>query len=71
MSDLRAHFTPDPPPKKIDTTLKISGYVITKRYRHWELVDPKGELVCITVYKCGAKEVVRRLLGLGGTNDAK
>ena len=25
------------------------------------LIDPAGQLVCITVYKKGAREVVRRL----------
>lgn len=37
------------------------GYRIAKRGRFWEVVDPAGELVCITVYKRGAAEVVRRL----------
>lgn len=36
-------------------------YLITRYGRHWQVLDPAGELVCITVYKCGAKEVVRRL----------
>jgi hypothetical protein len=27
----------------------------------WEVRDPRGELVCVTVYKRGAVEVVRRL----------
>jgi hypothetical protein len=36
-------------------------YVIRRRHRHWEVRDPSGELVCLTVYKCGAEEVVRRL----------
>jgi hypothetical protein len=29
--------------------------------RWWEVRDPQGELVCVTVYKRGAVEVVRRL----------
>jgi hypothetical protein len=41
-----------------------NGYTI-ERYRayerHWALYDPNGELVCLTVYKQGAEEVVRRL----------
>jgi hypothetical protein len=41
-----------------------NGYTID-RYpaseRHWALYDPDGELVCLTVYKRGAEEVVRRL----------
>lgn len=44
---------PHPPP----------GYTIQKRERDWEVIDPEGELVCITVYKRGAMEVVRRLGG--------
>lgn len=38
-----------------------AGYTISRRARHWEVIDPAGLLVCLTVYKCGAKEVVRRL----------
>jgi len=55
--------------RRPDKTLTISGYTITKLYRHWKVLDPQGELVCITVYKCGAKEVVRRLLGSVKGND--
>jgi hypothetical protein len=29
--------------------------------RYWMVIDPVGELVCLTVYKKGAMEVVRRL----------
>jgi len=29
--------------------------------RWWEVRDPEDELVCLTVYRRGAKEVVRRL----------
>jgi hypothetical protein len=29
--------------------------------RWWEVRDPAGELVCLTVYRRGAREVVRRL----------
>jgi hypothetical protein len=41
------------------------GYIIRKRDRSWfwEVIDPAGELVCVTVYKRGAAEVVRRLAG--------
>ena len=44
----------------------ISGkpaYEIRRRGRFWEVLDSAGELVCMTVYKRGAKEVVRRLRG--------
>ena len=38
-------------------------YKVVKREkdRWWEVRDPRGELVCVTVYKRGADEVVRRL----------
>jgi hypothetical protein len=36
-------------------------YEIRRRGRFWEVLDPAGQLVCMTVYKHGAKEVVRRL----------
>lgn len=36
-------------------------WMIRKRRRDWMVIDPAGELVCITVYKRGAEEVVRRL----------
>ena len=32
-----------------------------KKSRWWEVRDPQGELVCLTVYRKGAREVVRRL----------
>lgn len=40
---------------------KPGTYTIGRRARFWEVVDAAGELVCLTVYKRGAKEVVRRL----------
>jgi hypothetical protein len=36
-------------------------YTIKRRNRHWAVIDPAGALVCLTVYKRGAEEVVRRL----------
>jgi hypothetical protein len=38
------------------------AYKVVKRKkdRWWEVRDPRGELVCVTVYKRGAAEVVRR-----------
>jgi hypothetical protein len=41
----------------------IPLYVFRKRRntRWWEVLDPHGELVCLTVYRKGAREVVRRL----------
>ena len=37
------------------------GYTICKKDRNWAVIDPRGLLVCLTVYKRGAVEVVRRL----------
>ena len=39
------------------------AYKVVKREkdRWWEVRDPRGELVCVTVYKRGAVEVARRL----------
>jgi len=34
---------------------------INRRGRFWEVRDAAGMLVCLTVYKCGALEVIRRL----------
>jgi hypothetical protein len=38
-------------------------YTIQKRERsrHWMVIDPQGELVCLTVYNRGVVEVVWRL----------
>jgi hypothetical protein len=45
-----------------DTVVSEHGsYTITRRDRHWEIRDPTGDLVCLTVYKRGAEEVIRRL----------
>ena len=38
--------------------MKIEKYGKT---RFWAVYDEDGTLVCVTVYKRGAKEVVRRL----------
>lgn len=40
-----------------------STYIIRRRNRNWMVLDPQGALVCITLYKRGAMEVVRRLAG--------
>ena len=45
-------------PPKIVT---VGNMTVRKRYRDWEVIDEAGVLVCITVYKCGALEVARRL----------
>jgi hypothetical protein len=36
-------------------------YTINRRGRFWEVRDAADTLVCLTVYKCGAREVIRRL----------
>lgn len=41
---------------------KVQGpYWIIRYHRHWAVIDPSDELVCVTVYKRGAVEVARRL----------
>ncbi|HEX2211540.1 MAG TPA: hypothetical protein VHG93_27890 [Longimicrobium sp.] len=35
--------------------------IIRKKDRNWAVLDPQGQLVCLTVCKRGAVEVVRRL----------
>lgn len=37
------------------------GYTIERWDRNWQVLDQRGELVCLTVYKKGAQEVIRRL----------
>ncbi|HET7233854.1 MAG TPA: hypothetical protein VFJ16_27835 [Longimicrobium sp.] len=39
------------------------AYTISKKKdtRWWEVRDPENELMCLTVYRKGAREVVRRL----------
>jgi hypothetical protein len=37
------------------------GYTIRKEGSQLAVLDPRGQLVCLTVYKRGAVEVVRRL----------
>ena len=36
-------------------------FLIEHRGKHWAVVDAARRLVCLTVYKRGAEEVVRRL----------
>jgi hypothetical protein len=38
--------------------------VIEKHGRYWKVVDAEGALVCLTVYKKGAVEVVKRVQAL-------
>jgi hypothetical protein len=53
---------PSPAPAAAPSGAKPT-YDIRRRGRFWEVLDSTGELVCMTVYKRGAKEVVRRLQG--------
>jgi hypothetical protein len=41
----------------------VSGWQLVKREdtRWWKVLDPAGELVCLTVFRRGAREVARRL----------
>ena len=44
-----------------NTGREQAAFTIQRRNRYWEVRDPVGDLVCLAVYKCGAKEVVRRM----------
>lgn len=37
------------------------SYAVEKYGRYWAVLDPQRQLVCLTVYRRGAREVVRRL----------
>jgi hypothetical protein len=52
----------------VDVAQEVT-FEIKRRDRHWEVRDPAGDLVCLTVYKCGAQEVVRRLCLLHGAGQ--
>jgi len=47
--------------KLASTTTHPRIFTIHKHKRFWQVTDPDGQLVCLTVYRRGAKEVVRRL----------
>jgi hypothetical protein len=54
------------PQKPKDPTLAAAAkpactIVKQTKSRWWEVRDPNDELVCLTVYRKGAREVVRRL----------
>ncbi|HEY0021956.1 MAG TPA: hypothetical protein VGB24_03570 [Longimicrobium sp.] len=53
-----AQDSPAPAPAEPTAAYAI---IKQKKSRWWEVRDPAGELVCLTVYKRGAIEVVRRL----------
>ncbi len=35
--------------------------LLRHRTRHWKVVDGNGDIVCVTLYRKGAEEVIRRL----------
>jgi len=45
--------------------LEYAPFVIRRRNRFWEVSDELGDLICVTVYKRGAREVARRLSNRG------
>jgi hypothetical protein len=51
-------------PKEPAPAAAKPAYTIVKqtKSRWWEVRDPDDELVCLTVYRKGAREVVRRLV---------
>lgn len=57
----RARGRPVAPPQPTIIPTADSKCTIQRRKRFWEVRDPHGDLVCITVYRCGAREVARRL----------
>ena len=54
---------PDDPKDPTPAPAEKPAYTIIKQEhsRWWEVRDPENELVCLTVYRKGAREVVRRL----------
>jgi hypothetical protein len=54
---------PEEPKDPTPASAAAPIYTIIKqrKSRWWEVRDPEGELVCLTVYRKGAREVVRRL----------
>ncbi len=65
IAEPQLELAPPVPPAEAQPTYTISRY-----RRHWQVLDPAGELVCLTVYKCGAEEVVLRLTELQLQLDA-
>jgi hypothetical protein len=54
---------PRKPKEPAPAAAEKPAYTIVKQEhsRWWEVRDPDDELVCLTVYRKGAREVVRRL----------
>jgi len=53
--------TQSEPSMKGGSASDVQRHSIAKRGRFWNVIDPRGALVCVTVYKRGALEVSRRL----------
>lgn len=50
----------------------LIGMIIEKYSgRNWAVYDNSGCLICVTLYKKGAKEVVRRLSDAGTANPSE
>lgn len=51
------------PPRRPERTLPhdYTPFEVRRYGRYWEVRDALGQLVCLTVYRRGASEVVRRL----------
>ena len=47
----------------------MAEYRIVPYGRFWAVYTADGTLICVTVYKRGAQEVVRRLAGTAATNS--
>ena len=47
--------------RRATQALSLGGYLVQRRGRFWAVLDAAESLVCLTVYKRGALEVVRRL----------
>lgn len=61
-----AEYRPwEPAPRRSAPPEVVNGYRIEPhgKSRYWQERDPAGELVCLAVYKRGAREVMRRLAG--------
>jgi hypothetical protein len=52
-----------PPPRKVAPPEVLNGYQLEQygNSRFWQVTDPAGELICVTVYKRGGREVMKRL----------
>jgi hypothetical protein len=57
-------------PRRASTLTQIpslGGYVIQRHGRFWAVLDATETLICLTVYKRGAIEVMRRLESKGSS----